>query len=689
MPQSTDVISIPSSVPTGFMIFCRFAGEPPSTAEIFQEAQRWAMQNIAPPLILIIAYLDPEMITVRVAPHRDTPAQILRDCAPALSEEQRREIDGATHCITVHTSELLPSERLGLWAAVAMAKACAERYGARVVLDADTAAPFPLKTPFRDLSSKFDPRLASFVRPVYSFGASGAAYMTTRGMARFGLPDLQIINIPVINMDALGATVIGLCQVLITMVRNADGGSEPPAAPIPLVLETAVTEAYMRLARVRGKDESTANEDAEARVRLEYGPRPGHPDQQYFTLRPPANYTGEYGAWLHSLVNTFFEPENTVRPLTLDNVDGVETMDQAHRRALAELPAMKLRFLSGAFAPGQFCVKQGFSFGNPHSDGLEYMWVLVRDWMGNRIVGELVNAPQSCKNVQMGQIIELADAEVFDWIVIGPDGPEEGGYTNNAVEESEVHPSRQFAREIADETTPDFVRRRSDPAFRERVEAAGREAIRRQYEAFLQGFPGGRMLLWGKVLLSAVIGAIFWKWSHVAAMAVLAFSGWQVYCAIQTERRAQQIAGIYKDVSERGEFAVAMPIMVNKLLRVAGTQDAPGLFILAPNDDSDPIMIYDAVARAVSSRDQEWADAESQTARKRLADQRFIPRRRTLIPKAWVDGKTVHAVDLYVKRAHLAGGVMVTGFLPCLATPGDDGSVATISWEIATNLAER
>jgi uncharacterized protein YegJ (DUF2314 family) len=426
MPQPTDLIPVPSSVPTWFMIFCRFSGAPPSVSDIFEEAKRWVMDNVHPPLReMIWAYLNPELMIVDVAPRRDVPIEILRQCAPMLSEEQRQEIDAATHVISVRASDPLPGPRLGLFAAVAAAKACAERSGARVALDADTASAFPLSTPFHGLHSGVEPCLASFIRCPYSFGDNGVAYMTTIGMARFGLPDLQVIGIPPIDIQALGRTLIGLCQVLITMIRSADGGYENPAAPVPAILETAVTEFYLQMSGARMADTPAVSKDAVARVRLEYQPQPGNPERSFFTLRPPAGYSGDYGAWLHSLVNTFFAPEDTMH-----NVVHGSGMEQAHRRAIAELPSMKQRYLSGALGPWRFGVKHGFTVGDPRDGNHEYMWVFVREWVGNRIAGELVNSPRMRKDLRMGQRIELTEADVFDWIVVGPNGPQEGAYTD-------------------------------------------------------------------------------------------------------------------------------------------------------------------------------------------------------------------------------------------------------------------
>ena len=670
------------------MVFCRFAGAPPSTSEICQAAQKWAMENIDSPMReLVWAYINPDLMALQVALRRDIPVEILRECAPMLSEEQRREIDAATHCIVVRASDHLPGPRLGLWAAVAVSKACAERYGSGVMLDADTSGPFPVKTPFRELHSKFEPRLTRFVRSVYSFSASGAGYMTTSGMPRFGLPDLQVIDIPMIDMEALGATLIGLCQVLVTMVGGSNGDHETPE-PIPGVLETVVTDAYLRTARL--PNAPPVKTGAEARVRLEYGPRPGHPEQKYFTLRPPGGYTGEYGAWLHSLVNTFFEPENTVRP-TVVAAPGVETMDQAHSRALAELPTIKRRYLSGAFVPGQFLIKHGFPVGGGRNDEQEFMWLVVREWMENRIVGELVNKPQLCKNIKMGQVIELTEADIFDWIVIGPDGPEEGGYTNSAVDLDEsgaLDLTMRYMDGSVEQELPPYVVRRSEPTFRQNVEREGRAEVRHEYEEYIRERAGLRLTCFKKTAPGWIIGAVIWKWVPIIALVALAYGIWEGWRAIRILRKDTLLKRSYQDVSEAGEFAIAIPFIFESTHNpISGTVDFPNIFILLPDDDLDPDVLYNEIAERLSNPVTGANDEASVRSAilRRIQSKKAVLGRRTRVPESWVGGRTIYVVDMTITSAFVKERALQGVYVPCLATPGDNGSIATLSMNVVVN----
>ena len=107
-------------------------------------------------------------------------------------------------------------------------------------------------------------------------------------------------------------------------------------------------------------------------------------------------------------------------------------MEAAHQRAVRELPGAKRRFQAG-LRPGEtLLVKHGF----PTRDGgHEYMWVAVNTWTGDRLEGQLANDPQVRMDLRAGQTVQLAEQDVFDWMIHLPNGGTEGGYTTAVVEQ--------------------------------------------------------------------------------------------------------------------------------------------------------------------------------------------------------------------------------------------------------------
>jgi len=132
-----------------------------------------------------------------------------------------------------------------------------------------------------------------------------------------------------------------------------------------------------------------------------------------------------------------------------------------------------------------------------------------------------------------------------------------------------------------------------------------------------------------------------------------------------------------EDVASRGEFHVAMPIMVNTTLRSPGAENAPGLMILLPKDGADPIAIYSAVSKGMKSK-----DPADRAIVKELHDERYVPHKRFQIPPSWTNGAEVYGVGLMIERSSLRNGVVDDPFLPVLAAPGDKGGIVTLPWQL-------
>jgi uncharacterized protein YegJ (DUF2314 family) len=54
-------------------------------------------------------------------------------------------------------------------------------------------------------------------------------------------------------------------------------------------------------------------------------------------------------------------------------------------------------------------------------------------WRNNRIIGQLVNAPQRRLDLRAGQRIELHETELYDWTLLLADGSTRGGYTMQVI----------------------------------------------------------------------------------------------------------------------------------------------------------------------------------------------------------------------------------------------------------------
>ena len=61
------------------------------------------------------------------------------------------------------------------------------------------------------------------------------------------------------------------------------------------------------------------------------------------------------------------------------------------------------------------------------------MWVEVTSWKGDKIKGHLRNDPFEIPNLHSGQVVNVRQAEVFDYIRHYSDGSEEGNETGAII----------------------------------------------------------------------------------------------------------------------------------------------------------------------------------------------------------------------------------------------------------------
>lgn len=256
----------------------------------------------------------------------------------------------------------------------------------------------------------------------------GQGYFTLEGMAKFGLPGLELRDAPPGLMQMLTPILYGVGSLLVIGAMERRGGPtgdwdkslEMQIAP-DIVLESA------HIAYALGQPPA-APQGVQGRAALRLEAMPPFANGQPARLRvaPPRDYHAGAGEWLYSLVAAFNAPEDTARGVRGDS----ELVEGARLRALAELPRVKTRFQMG-LKPGEtLYVKQGFSVGGGTN---EYLWIVVNTWRGDRLQGQISNAPQMRPDLRAGQTVELTDAAIFDWMVRLPSGEIEGAYTTTAL----------------------------------------------------------------------------------------------------------------------------------------------------------------------------------------------------------------------------------------------------------------
>ena len=107
-----------------------------------------------------------------------------------------------------------------------------------------------------------------------------------------------------------------------------------------------------------------------------------------------------------------------------------EQLKAASLRARANLPALRTEFNRG-LAPGEF-IQLKAPFDIP-AGGQEWMWVEVISWKGDHIEGLLKNEPFNIPSLHAGQIVQVSEKKVFDYIRQHADGTREGNETSELI----------------------------------------------------------------------------------------------------------------------------------------------------------------------------------------------------------------------------------------------------------------
>lgn len=185
------------------------------------------------------------------------------------------------------------------FAAYASARAIAEMSGGVVV---DTLIPRIVTRP-RPVEEGF--RLADWVVLPHSM-ENDLLWFTSKGMTRFGLPELQSHGIPEPLANAWGAVLTGVAQVLLRDHGQALS-QDPTTALREMPAEHTVSlrdiaAAYSDEARF-GQDTDL---DAGQVFRVELDPSTTETADSFITVQPPSDFGGTTDQWAAAVVRALF-----------------------------------------------------------------------------------------------------------------------------------------------------------------------------------------------------------------------------------------------------------------------------------------------------------------------------------------------------------------------------------------------
>jgi hypothetical protein len=410
------VLSVPETVVATYVVA---TDRPPADPAA---AARAAAERIEGPLRdAVLGMLDGPLMSVTVATIAEAPPLPIEHLRIfGAPPERLRAVLSATHlvvCQAVFGAGWPPAHE---WHARAVAAGIAADTGGTLV---DLFTPQVLD-PDAALASLPGPdgrtALSRWVVVPQSAGDRGL-WMTTRGLGRFGLPELQVNDVPPTLARAWTSALTGIARALVVRWAQA--------------VERANGEAFVRIAKeltVTAGDAVRAYGDipgpeAEARSTL-IQLRLDLDEDSILTVVPPDEFSYSAGEFLAGVVGDLFGAQSTTVQYAPDDA----RMQAAVATAREALPEARRRFQAGEFGPERhLIVKHRLTRG----DATELIWSTVTTWPDpRRLHGVSMSDAEIDPGMRTGRPTMVREPEIVDWGVwVDGEGIVEGGWTNRVL----------------------------------------------------------------------------------------------------------------------------------------------------------------------------------------------------------------------------------------------------------------
>jgi hypothetical protein len=296
--------------------------------------------------------------------------------------------------------------------------------GSEVVLDMFTPRLLPAASLLPGPDAAGPLATADLVLVPQSAGERGN-WITTKGLGRFGLPELQVLDVPPPVGGAWTSIVTGIAATLLddfaeAVERATTDGEQPAIVEVDDRLELttrAIAAAY---------GSEVDDEVARTLVQLRFDPSPDPDFDDFLTVRAPDDYGRSAGEFHLSVVHDLFgADEGEIRYTESDD----EGMRAAIETARSCLDVARERFLAREFEHRRLLiVKYRLEVG----DQVEFPWLFVTDWSDpNRLVGSSAVDAEHDPTIRTGRPVSTTLDLVADWGVwVDGGGVIEGGWTN-------------------------------------------------------------------------------------------------------------------------------------------------------------------------------------------------------------------------------------------------------------------
>jgi uncharacterized protein YegJ (DUF2314 family) len=252
---------------------------------------------------------------------------------------------------------------------------------------------------------------------IHAYNTDNYVRAITLGMSKFGLPDVVIEKTSWSANRQIGNLINGFCQSI------AEGASVEKNGKFKLDLR-AIQNKEVHTSQTNFLK---ANATAVAKLHLTQGTREeGDPSNRLIEISFQETAEKDIHAERERVLAELYGWEDDIA-----RIKHTKELLAASKRAKSKLPLLKKAFLDG-LAPGEYIeVKAPFATAN---GGQEWMWVEITTWHGANIKGLLKNEPFDIPTLHGGQMVNVMQDKIFDYIRRYPDGRQEGNETGEIIE---------------------------------------------------------------------------------------------------------------------------------------------------------------------------------------------------------------------------------------------------------------
>ncbi len=238
----------------------------------------------------------------------------------------------------------------------------------------------------------------------------------TLGMTKMGLPDVVFDSISESSGEQVGNLINLFCQSMAEAAVLEKSGKF--RLDLRTIKNSQVREA--RLKSVKGNFMGVAYLTLRPGVWEE-----GDPKNRLIQLTAERYVGNDVPSKQDRMLSCLFGWEDRVT-----DVEHSEELVEESRKESARLPGLQKDFNAG-LQPGEFILVKA-PFKTPDG-GNEWMWVEITYWKGSLIRGTLENEPFKIPDLHAGQVVEVWQGDVFDYIRQYPDKHREGNTTGEII----------------------------------------------------------------------------------------------------------------------------------------------------------------------------------------------------------------------------------------------------------------